>query len=350
MRAASGCCAASRAPPTTARRSPRPSSRARRPRTASALRPASWYADRGVELLLGTRAAALDCARHVVTLDDGHAAGLRAAAHRHRQPPAPPGAARRIRQRPHAAHARGRPRAARRARRGRAPGHRRRRLHRPGGRGRGGARPARTTTIVEAAAAPLAAVLGPAVGTWFADLHRSEGVDVVLGASIAAATGTDRVERADPERRPPAGVRPRPRRRRRRPRPRVAGRQRPRPRRGRASAPTGHTGAPGVFAGGRRDGRAAHWESAARQGVAAARAMLGLGSARPRRRELLERPLRHARALPRRTRAAPTPPRSTAIPRGATSASPSPARGAPVAVLLVGRPHDLPTARALLAA
>ena len=102
------------------------------------LRPASWYADRGVELLLGARAAALDCARHVVTLDDGHAARLRAAAHRHRQPPAPPGAARRIRQRPHAAHARGRPRAARRAGRGRPPGRRRRRLHRPGGRGRGG--------------------------------------------------------------------------------------------------------------------------------------------------------------------------------------------------------------------
>jgi 3-phenylpropionate/trans-cinnamate dioxygenase ferredoxin reductase subunit len=39
------------------------------------LRPASWYRDHAVELLLGTRAAGLDCARRTVTLADGQALG-----------------------------------------------------------------------------------------------------------------------------------------------------------------------------------------------------------------------------------------------------------------------------------
>jgi 3-phenylpropionate/trans-cinnamate dioxygenase ferredoxin reductase subunit len=39
------------------------------------LRPAAWYAGSGVELLLGARAEALDCARRIVTLDDGQALG-----------------------------------------------------------------------------------------------------------------------------------------------------------------------------------------------------------------------------------------------------------------------------------
>ena len=179
------------------------------------------------------------------------------------------------------------------------------------------------TTIVEAADAPLAAVLGPVVGTWFADLHRSEGVDVVLGASVAAATGADRVEQltlsdgrrlacdhvlvgigVDPDLAwlagsglDPAVVR---------------------------IGADGHTGAPGVFAAGDATG-GGHWESAARQGVAAARAMLGLESPPARRGELLERPLRHARALPRARARRRRQRRSTATPRGATSASPSPA-------------------------
>jgi len=39
------------------------------------LRPPAWYADRGVELLIGARAAGLDCARRVVTLEGGRAVG-----------------------------------------------------------------------------------------------------------------------------------------------------------------------------------------------------------------------------------------------------------------------------------
>lgn len=40
-------------------------------------------------------------------------------------------------------------------------------------------------TIVEPQSAPLLGVLGDEVGGWFADLHRSHGVDLRLGASVA---------------------------------------------------------------------------------------------------------------------------------------------------------------------
>lgn len=43
-------------------------------------------------------------------------------------------------------------------------------------------------TIVDAAPAPLAAALGDHVGFWFAELHRTEGVEVVAPARIAAAS------------------------------------------------------------------------------------------------------------------------------------------------------------------
>ena len=184
------------------------------------LRPASWYADHAVELLLGARAAALDCARHVVTLADGHALGyeqlLIATGSRPRRLALLDGFAN--------VHTLRTLEDARALRAALAEGGR---LVIVGAGFIGqevaaaAAKAGVHTTIVEAADAPLAALLGPAVGTWFADLHRSEGVDVILGASVAAATGADRVEQPDPERRPPAGVRPRPRGRRRRPRPRA---------------------------------------------------------------------------------------------------------------------------------
>jgi NADPH-dependent 2,4-dienoyl-CoA reductase/sulfur reductase-like enzyme len=44
-------------------------------------------------------------------------------------------------------------------------------------------------TIVEAAPAPLAGVLGTGLGHWFARLHREEGVDVRLSARIARLHG-----------------------------------------------------------------------------------------------------------------------------------------------------------------
>jgi 3-phenylpropionate/trans-cinnamate dioxygenase ferredoxin reductase subunit len=44
-------------------------------------------------------------------------------------------------------------------------------------------------TIVEPQAAPLLGVVGERVGTWFADLHRSHGVDLRLGAKVARLEG-----------------------------------------------------------------------------------------------------------------------------------------------------------------
>jgi NADPH-dependent 2,4-dienoyl-CoA reductase/sulfur reductase-like enzyme len=310
------------------------------------LRPASWYADRGVELLLGARAAGLDCGRRLVTLDDGPVLGyeqlLIATGSRPRRLALLDAFAN--------VHTLRNLEDARALRAALAEGGR---LVIVGAGFIGqevaaaAAKAGVHTTIVEAADAPLAALLGPAVGTWFADLHRSEGVEVVLSASVAAATGTDRVERltlsdgrrlacdhvlvgigVDPDLAwlagsglDPAVVR---------------------------VGAEGHTGAPRVFAAGDATG-AGHWESAARQGMSAARAMLGLGSPRPAPASFwsdLYDTRVHYLGDARRA--------------DATTIDGDPVRrdfsvtftrtGAPVAVLLVGRPHDLPTARALLAA
>src|SRR3954464_12519674 len=48
-------------------------------------------------------------------------------------------------------------------------------------------------TLIEAARAPLAAVLGEQLGGWFAQLHREEGVEVLLGAGVREARGGRRV-------------------------------------------------------------------------------------------------------------------------------------------------------------
>ena len=44
-------------------------------------------------------------------------------------------------------------------------------------------------TVVEAAPAPLAAVLGERIGRWLAELHRAAGVEVLTGVTIEAAHG-----------------------------------------------------------------------------------------------------------------------------------------------------------------
>jgi NADPH-dependent 2,4-dienoyl-CoA reductase/sulfur reductase-like enzyme len=310
------------------------------------LRPASWYSDHAVELLLDTRAAGLDCTQRLITLADGKALSyeqlLIATGSRPRRLALLDGFAN-----VHTLRTLDDARALRAA-------------LAEGGRlvviGAGfigqevaaaAAKAGVHTTMVEAADAPLGALLGPAVGTWFADLHRSEGVDVLLGASVAAATGTDRVERlalgdgrrlacdhivvgigVDPELGWLAG----------------SGLDTTVVRIGAA----GHTGAPGVFAAGDATG-GGHWESAARQGVSAARAMLGLGSPRPAPAtfwsDLYDTRVHYL---------------GHACGADAITIDGDPARrdfsvtftraGAPVAVLLVGRAHDLPSARALLAA
>jgi NADPH-dependent 2,4-dienoyl-CoA reductase/sulfur reductase-like enzyme len=50
------------------------------------------------------------------------------------------------------------------------------------------------TTIVEAAPAPLAALLGAELGGWFAELHRSSGVELLLSEQVEHVHGDGRVE------------------------------------------------------------------------------------------------------------------------------------------------------------
>jgi NADPH-dependent 2,4-dienoyl-CoA reductase/sulfur reductase-like enzyme len=50
-------------------------------------------------------------------------------------------------------------------------------------------------TMIEAAACPLEGVLGPSLGGWFSDLHRAEGVDVVTATTVDRVIGNGSVER-----------------------------------------------------------------------------------------------------------------------------------------------------------
>jgi 3-phenylpropionate/trans-cinnamate dioxygenase ferredoxin reductase subunit len=213
-------------------------------------------------------------------------------------------------------------------------------------------------TIVEAAAAPLQAVLGPSVGAWFAELHRSEGVEVHLGTEIAAVHGAQGVRAltltdgrriacdhvvvgvgVDPDLAwlagsglDPAGVR---------------------------VDAEGRSAAPDVFAAGdaaatydpllRQHRPGAHWEAAGRQGAGVARAVLGRDAQRPATSSFWSdlydtrvHYLGHAQLSDRTTIDGDPTTRDFSV--TFTRA------GAPVAVLLVGRPHHLPDARALLAA
>jgi NADPH-dependent 2,4-dienoyl-CoA reductase/sulfur reductase-like enzyme len=320
-------------------------------------RPAPWYRDQGVELLLGRRAARLDCRQRTVTLADGEALGyerlLIATGSRPRRLPVLDGFAN--------VHAVRTLEDARGLRAALVAG------GRPVIVGAGfvgqevaaaAARAGVQSTLVEAADAPLQALLGASVGSWFAELHRSQGVEVLLSAQIAAAHGSGRVEALtlDDGRRlacdhvvvgigvdpdlgwlagsglDPAGV---------------------------VVDAAGRTAAPDVFAAGdaaasydpalRRHVPGGHWESAGRQGVAAARAMLGHDARRSSHASFWSdlydtrvQYLGHARLA------------------DATTIDGNPAErdfsvtftraGVPVGVLLVGRPDQLPHARALLAA
>lgn len=142
-----------------------------------------------------------------------------------------------------------------------------------------------SVTIVEAASAPLAATLGERLGRWFAHFHREHGIEVLLSTRIVELHGTDAIHAVELQ----------------------DGRQidcdllvvgigtEPQTawlrdigldHRGVRTDPAGRTVIPGVFAAGdaslafdprvRAYARTEHWEAAARQGVSAARAMLGL--------------------------------------------------------------------------
>ena len=152
---------------------------------AEPFRPAAWYAEHDVELLLGRRASALDVAARCVTLEDGEQLGyddlIVATGARPRRLPMFAG-------RPNVhvlrtlADAEG-------VRAALVPGARLAIV----GAGFVGQEVAATArglgaevTMIEAAEVPLA-VLGPRLGGWFAELHRSEGVRVELGVSVGEA-------------------------------------------------------------------------------------------------------------------------------------------------------------------
>jgi NADPH-dependent 2,4-dienoyl-CoA reductase/sulfur reductase-like enzyme len=147
-------------------------------------------------------------------------------------------------------------------------------------------------TLVEAARAPLAGVLGPMLGHWFAGLHRDEGVELELGARIERVVGNGRVERIELEGRGPVecdavligiGIQPTTGW--------LAGSGLDATDGVRVDS-LGRSAAAGVLAAGDaaltyeprvgRHVRGEHWESAVRQAQVAAHAALGLAPPRPR--------------------------------------------------------------------
>ena len=245
-------------------------------------RPAAWYAENGVELLLGERAAALEAERRQLVLAGGE-----------RLPYdqlliATGGEARRLpflrHENVHALRTLADARALRAELR---PGTRLAIV----GAGFIGQEVAATArhlgvevTIVEALATPLAPILGEQLGSWFADLHAEEGVRLITGAMLEGARGGERVEElvlADGRRLECDVV--------------VVGvgtvpatgwlRGSGLDERGVRVDAAGRTELPGVYAAGDASipfdprwgahSRTEHWDAAAWQGAATARAMLG---------------------------------------------------------------------------
>jgi NADPH-dependent 2,4-dienoyl-CoA reductase/sulfur reductase-like enzyme len=157
-------------------------------------RPAWWYEEKQVELLLGARAEALDPEARTVTLDSGAELGYE------KLLIATGSAARRL---PFLTgfenvHALRTLADARRLREELVPDARLAIV----GAGFIGQEVAATArklgvevTMIEALPTPLAPILGEQLGTWFSELHRGEGVRVLTGAMLESASGRDgRVE------------------------------------------------------------------------------------------------------------------------------------------------------------
>jgi NADPH-dependent 2,4-dienoyl-CoA reductase/sulfur reductase-like enzyme len=158
-----------------------------------AYRPPWWYEEKRVELLLGVRAEALDPEARTVALDSGtelrYEKLLIATGSAARRLPFFEGY-----ENVHALRALA---DARRLRKELVPGARLAIV----GAGFIGQEVAATAsrlgvevTMIEALEAPLAPILGQELGGWFADLHLSEGVRVMTGAMLEGARGNGRVE------------------------------------------------------------------------------------------------------------------------------------------------------------
>ena len=311
-----------------------------------------WYGDRDVELLLGERAAALDVAARELTLASGSRLAfsqlLIATGSRPRRLPGT--------ERFSNLH----------ELRSLADARRLREALRPGARlaviGAGfigqevassAHRLGSHVTVIEAAAAPLAAVLGVELGGWFAQLHRDEGIDVRLLARIMRLHGGDDVEaiELDDGHRIDCDL--------------VVV--------GIGTVPatawlagsgldddgipvdaTGRTAVPRIYAAGdaakhldaRLGGhvRTEHWEAAARQGAAAARAMLGLAVPAPStpsfwsdQHGIRIQYIGHAHGADEI--------RIDGDPRARDFTATFIANRRPIGALLIGRPHALPEIR-----
>jgi len=212
-------------------------------------------------------------------------------------------------------------------------------------------------TMVEAAAQPLAGILGSHIGAWFAGMHRAEGVDVLTGRTVQAVRGNGSVTglelsdgcRLDVDHvlvgvgvAADVGW--------------LAGSGLTRD----AGVPVdwcGRTAAPHVFAAGDvaatmdpETGRwqsGSHWEAAARQGARAARTMLGIDPGPPVPAGFWSD--QYGIRIQYVGRAAPGD--AVAIdgdPEARDFSATFSRGGRAVAVLLVNRPRSLPAARALI--
>ncbi len=152
-----------------------------------AYRPAGWYAENEVELSLGVRAEALDPARRRVTLSSGDALPYEnlviATGGEPRRLPFLAGAN---------VHELRTLADLRRLRRDLVAGSRLA-IVGAGFIGQEVAATARAlgaeVTIVEALPVPLEPIVGPRLGRWFAELHQEEGVRIIAGAALQGARG-----------------------------------------------------------------------------------------------------------------------------------------------------------------
>jgi NADPH-dependent 2,4-dienoyl-CoA reductase/sulfur reductase-like enzyme len=157
-----------------------------------AYRPAEWYAEKEIELALGTRAESLDPHSASLTLDSGAVLGYE------KLLIATGGAARRLPFLDHAnVHVLRTVADARRLRAELLAGARLAIV----GAGFIGQEVAATArglgaevTVIEALDTPLEPILGAELGRWFAGLHSEEGVRVLTGAMLESARGGERVE------------------------------------------------------------------------------------------------------------------------------------------------------------
>ncbi len=159
----------------------------------AAFRPAQWYEEKRVDLLLGVRAEGLDPAARRLRLDSGAALSYE------KLLIATGGAARRLPflegfENVHYL----RTLADARRLRGELTAGARLAIVGAGFIGQEVAATARRlgveVTMIEALETPLAPILGAELGAWFAELHRDEGVRVLTGAMLEGARGSGRVE------------------------------------------------------------------------------------------------------------------------------------------------------------